>query len=82
MLRPKLVLLLTEIFQSFMSHKEHGAFYTSAVPRATWYEPLFNSMKTEISQMLPESLDSSAIWTFAEAGRAMPSTQAVMEVRC
>ena len=49
-LRPKLVLLLTNVFQSCLSasvcllslkFKRHGVFYTFAIPEAMWYEPLY-----------------------------------------
>ena len=43
MLRPKLVLLLTEIFQTPDVLKKHDVFYTSAIPEVTWYEPLYNT---------------------------------------
>ena len=38
---PKLVLLLTKIFQYHMLKKH--VFYTSEIPKVTWYEPLYNT---------------------------------------
>ena len=53
MLRPRLVLLLTDVlselslFFSFYFRfpvlKRHGVFYTSAISEVTWYEPLYNN---------------------------------------
>ena len=53
MLRPKLVLLLTDVLSelslcfSFCFRlsmlKRHEVFYTSAIPEVTWYEPLYNN---------------------------------------
>ena len=40
-LRPKLVLLLTEILQNAPVFKKHDVFYTSTIPEVTWYEPLY-----------------------------------------
>ena len=50
--RPTLVLLLTDVLQSYLSSslfasassvlKRHGDFYTSAIPEVTWYESLNN----------------------------------------
>ena len=42
-LRPKLVLLLTEILQNPDVLKKHNVFYISALPEVTWYEPLYNT---------------------------------------
>ena len=39
MLRPKLVLLLTEIFQYYLCLRN---FYSSEIPEVTWYEPPYN----------------------------------------
>ena len=53
MLCPKLVLLLTDILQSYLSASlsvsaspclRHSVFYTFTIPKVTWYEPLYNNM--------------------------------------
>ena len=46
MLRPKLVLLLTEILQAAVL-KTHDVCYTSARPEVMWYEPLYNTYSVE-----------------------------------
>ena len=45
MLRPKLLLRLTEILQNPAVLKKHDVFYSSAIPEVTWYEPLYNKYK-------------------------------------
>ena len=49
MLRPKLVLLLTDVLSELsfwfllsVVLEKHGFFYTSAIPEVMWYEPLYN----------------------------------------
>ena len=58
MLRPKLVLLLTEILQNSVL-KKHDVFHTFAIPDIMWYEPLYNTHSGHF--LLPDMLQSRDI---------------------
>ena len=53
-LRPNLVLLLTEILQNSDVLKKHDVFYTSAIPEVTWYEPLYTTDTKDAPSMNDE----------------------------